>query len=93
MIDSAISPVLQRLVRLVEHLLMRGGTNRPPSLDAQLSDIGLTSIDMVNFMLAVEAEFDILIPQARVTPENFRSLSSVESLLESLGVNSNAPGS
>jgi acyl carrier protein len=39
---------------------------------------------MVNLMLAVEGEFDLNIPQQEITPENFRSVSSIESLLERL---------
>jgi acyl carrier protein len=33
-------------------------------------------------MLAVELEFDIAIPQSEITPENFRSLSSIQALVE-----------
>jgi acyl carrier protein len=32
-------------------------------------------------MLAVELEFDIAIPQSDITPENFHSLASIESLV------------
>jgi len=41
--------------------------------DSSLVDIGLTSMDMVNLMLGVEAEFDAAIAQSEVTPENFQS--------------------
>ena len=46
-----------------------------------LREAGLTSLDMVNLMLAVEAEFDIEIPQADMTPENFRSIETIEALV------------
>jgi acyl carrier protein len=35
-------------------------------------------------MLAVETEFDLTIPQSDITPENFRSVASVEALLARL---------
>jgi acyl carrier protein len=39
---------------------------------------------MVDLMLAVEAEFDIEIPEAEITPANFRSISTISSLMSSL---------
>ena len=39
----------------------------------QLSDLGISSLKMVNLMLAVELEFDIAIAQSDITPENFHS--------------------
>jgi acyl carrier protein len=39
---------------------------------------------MVNLMLAVEAEFDLKIPDADMTLRNFRSISAIEVLVDSL---------
>ncbi|MGP8033435.1 MAG: phosphopantetheine-binding protein, partial [Steroidobacteraceae bacterium] len=47
----------------------------------RLSDLGMSSIKMVNLMLSVEVEFDVTIPQGDITPDNFRSVASVEVLL------------
>ncbi len=44
----------------------------------------MSSIKMVNLMLAVEGEFDLSIPQNDITPENFRSVLSIEALLARL---------
>ena len=44
-------------------------------------DVGLTSMDMVNLMLGVEAEFDFTIPQEQITPENFQSVQTLERLV------------
>jgi acyl carrier protein len=54
----------------------------PFPLDQQLSEMGLSSLKMVNLMLSVEIEFDIMIPQADITPENFHSLASIARLVE-----------
>jgi acyl carrier protein len=35
-------------------------------------------------MLAVEAEFNLTIPQTEITPENFLSISSISALVERL---------
>jgi len=36
---------------------------------------------MVNLMLAVELEFDIAIPQSDITPENFHSVATIQTLV------------
>jgi acyl carrier protein len=50
-------------------------------VDDQLSEAGLSSLDMVNLMLAVEAEFHITIQASDITPANFRSISTIEVLV------------
>ncbi len=47
----------------------------------RLVDVGLTSMDMVNLMLGVEAEFDFTIPQSHITPENFQSVKTLERMI------------
>jgi acyl carrier protein len=81
MLDRPMHAPRDRLVRLVEQLLAGKSLVRPVLPDDGLSEVGLSSIDMVNLMLAVEAEFDIMIPQADITPENFRSVSSIEAMV------------
>ncbi|MBV8565659.1 MAG: acyl carrier protein [Methylobacteriaceae bacterium] len=79
-------PVTQpdRMVKLVEGILTKGSRTRPISVHDQLADVGLTSIDMVSLMLAVEAEFDVSIPPSDITPENFRSIASIGTMLSRL---------
>jgi acyl carrier protein len=74
--------VSQQLIMLVKQVLGPASPVPDPlPLDAQLSDLGISSLKMVNLMLAVELEFDIAIPQADITPENFHSLASIEVLV------------
>jgi len=71
-----------RLVELVKNLLGANATvPNPFPFEQQLSDLGISSLKMVNLMLAVEIEFDIAIPQSDITPENFHSLASIEALV------------
>jgi acyl carrier protein len=51
--------------------------------ESLLVDAGLTSMDMVNLMLGVEAEFDFTIPQSEITPENFQSVKTLKRLIVS----------
>jgi len=41
----------------------------------------VSSLKMVSLMLSVEAEFDLSIPQNDITPENFRSIHSIQALV------------
>jgi acyl carrier protein len=74
----------ERLVGLVRRILGPSAASRPIEIDARLSDLGVSSIKMVNLMLAVEMEFDLTIPQTEITPDNLNSIASVERLLHKL---------
>ena len=52
--------------------------------DADLREAGLTSMATVKLMLAIEAAYDVAIPDAELTPENFRSIAAIAALLERL---------
>ena len=81
MLDTPSDWTRPRLVGLTRQLLEKNSVSRPISVSDVLSEIGLSSIDMVNLMLAVEAEFDIQIPQSELTVDNFRSIESIERLV------------
>ena len=53
-------------------------------LDTDLPAAGLTSMAMVKLMLAVEAAFDVSIPDSDLSPENFRSVRALEALVARL---------
>jgi len=73
--------VRNRIVVLVRAILEQNGMSAEVKPDARLVDAGLTSMDMVNLMLGVEAEFDLMLPQAEITPENFQSVETLERLV------------
>jgi acyl carrier protein len=72
-----------RLLALVGQILDKGDGRSLP-VDGRLAELGMSSIKMVNLMLAIEGEFDLSIPQNDITPDNFRSVASVESMLARL---------
>jgi len=82
--DTAQPAIRDRLLQLVGQILGKAdaASSLPP--EARLSELGMSSIKMVNLMLAVETEFDLTIPQADITPDNFRSVATVEALLARL---------
>ena len=73
-----------RIAVLAGRMLEKRGVAGAVSLEQNLKDAGLTSLDMVNLMLAVEGEFDVFIPQDQMTPENFRSIATIEALVGGL---------
>jgi acyl carrier protein len=73
--------VHSRIIALVEAILAQNALPTELAPDAKLVDAGLTSMDMVNLMLSVEAEFDFTIPQAEITPENFQSVETLRRMV------------
>jgi acyl carrier protein len=73
--------IRDRIVILVRGLLDQNSVSAEVAPEARLVDIGLTSMDMVDLMLGVEAEFDFTIPQDKITPENFLSVATLERMV------------
>jgi acyl carrier protein len=73
--------VRNRIIKLVKGILEQNSLTADVTPQAKLVDVGLTSMDMVNLMLGVEAEFDFTIPQSEITPENFQSVETLERMV------------
>jgi len=73
--------VRHRIIKLVKGILEQNSLTADVTPQAKLVDVGLTSMDMVNLMLGVEAEFDFTIPQSEITPENFQSVETLERMV------------
>ncbi len=77
----AANDIQGRIVALVKSILEQNAITAEVAPGTKLVDAGLTSMDMVNLMLGVEAEFDFMIPQDQITPENFQSVETLERLV------------
>jgi acyl carrier protein len=73
--------VRDRILALVKTILEANSITADVHPKSRLVDAGLTSMDMVNLMLGVEAEFDLTIPQSEITPENFQSVEALERMI------------
>ena len=73
--------VRNRIFKLVKGILEQNSLAADVAPSTKLVDAGLTSMDMVNLMLGVEAEFDFTIPQTEITPENFQSVETLERMV------------
>ena len=69
---------------LVHRILKQQSIDRPVAATDDLREIGLSSLDMVELVLSVESEFNVRIPEAAITPANFRSIASIDALIGSL---------
>src|ERR1700738_1722627 len=60
--------VRDRILALVKEILEANSIAADVHPESRLVDAGLTSMDMVNLMLGVEAEFDLTIPPSEIPP-------------------------
>ena len=90
MTQTISTSVRDRLITMVGRTLANNSINRPFSINDQLVDIGLTSLDMVNLLFEVEAAFDVTIPTNELTTENFETIAVIEELMARLDVSANA---
>ena len=74
----------ERIVGLVERILERPAGGAPLPVTTRLNELGMSSMKMISLMLAIEVEFNLSIPQTEITPENFDSIVSVETLVVKL---------
>ena len=69
---------------VVGRILAARSIAQPVLPHADLREAGLTSLDMVSLVLSVESEFGIKIPEREITPTNFRSIATIETLVARL---------
>lgn len=81
---SPMSSFYERISSVVTKLFERRAISVALQPNSDLRENGLTSLDMVNLVLALESAFDVTIPDNAMVPENFQSLSTIESLLLAL---------
>lgn len=84
MLDCGNSNVSERVNALVRALLAKRSIDRPIGSNDDLGENGLSSLDLVNLMLSVEAEFDLKIPERDMRTANFRSIARIEALVADL---------
>ncbi|HEX8233541.1 MAG TPA: phosphopantetheine-binding protein [Caulobacteraceae bacterium] len=77
-------PAGQRIAALVTTFLAKRRPEVEVGAEQDLRNAGLTSLDLMNLMLAVESEFDVFIPETQMTPDNFRSVRAIEALVTTL---------
>jgi acyl carrier protein len=80
-LDRTHSSAAERIAALVREFLAKRGIAHAIGRDDDLTASGLSSLDMVNLMLAVESEFAIKIPDSDMKPANFRNIARIDALV------------
>jgi acyl carrier protein len=83
-LDCSNETVADRVAALVRKVLERESIDKPVAADDDLRASGLSSLGLVNLMLSVETEFDLKIPERDMTPTNFRSITRIAELVDTL---------
>ena len=78
---NVAAEIRKRILTLVRTSLEKNAILVEISPDSRLADIGLSSVDMVALMLKLEAEFELIIPESEITPENFQSVETIERVI------------
>jgi acyl carrier protein len=68
---------------LQKHLKFANPAENFP-MDAELESLGLDSMSAIDLLLALEESFEIVFPDAMLTPEVFRTARSLEGAVQSL---------
>jgi acyl carrier protein len=86
MADGTTMSARAQITAIVQSILAKRSGLADVAADQNLTDAGLTSLDMVGLMLAIEDEFEIEIPQRRMTPANFRTIAAIETLVSAVAM-------
>lgn len=86
MADGTTIAARVQITAIVQSILAKRSGASFVEADQNLTDAGLTSLDMVGLMLAIEDEFGIEIPQRRMTPANFRTIAAIETLVSAVAM-------
>lgn len=73
-----------RVAKVVQRLLAEQSIERSVRPSDDLREAGLNSLNLVNLVLSVEAEFGLVVPERSITPANFRTVSSISGLVSGL---------
>jgi acyl carrier protein len=84
--EASAADIRSRVLTVIQNILKQNAMVADVQPEMQLVDIGLNSTDMVALMLGVEAEFNMILPQPEITPENFKSVRTLESMIVKLGL-------
>jgi acyl carrier protein len=78
--DASSQSPRDMIAEIVGRILKSKGVSNI-AVDDNLRDAGLSSLELVNVMLAVEDTFDLTFPQEKLVPDNFRSIAAIEALV------------
>lgn len=88
--DALLASVTDRTMSLAKGLFASHGLERDFRPEDGLVEVGLTSLDLVNLMVAIEGEFDLMIPPTFINPQNFHSAAAIARVIIAVKLGSGA---
>ncbi|MBE7186398.1 MAG: hypothetical protein INR68_18560 [Methylobacterium mesophilicum] len=82
--EQASHQLEQRVRTLVRSCSARFEPGDPDHRFDDLAMAGVTSVELVGLMLAIEQEFDVAIPSREINAQNFKGVSSISALIRRL---------
>jgi acyl carrier protein len=90
---EASEGVAERVAALALRAMGKRTVTKPIGRHDDLHAEGLSSLGLVNLMLAVEEEFGVKVPERDMTPTNFRTIARITELVRGLSPQSASPES
>ncbi len=84
MTDTTATTAEQRISAAVTSLLSPRYRNRDLGPADDLRKSGLSSLDLVKLVLKLEQEFQLVIPETVITPQNFSTIAAIDGLISGL---------
>ena len=84
MLDKVENQRLEDITVIVKQVAARHGLRHEIGPTDCLADRGLTSMALVELILALETKFDVTIPQCKLTAANLRSIASLGEIVDRL---------
>ena len=81
MLDRTHDTVRDRLTRIAVSLLDGRLAARPGHISLNLREAGLTSLDMVKFVIRIEDEFGVVFGPDDMDPVHFETLERIEPIV------------
>ncbi len=83
---TPINKITDALLNVLQKHLKFANQAETFPMDAELESLGLDSMSAIDLLLALEETFEIIFPDAMLTPEVFRTLeNAVQSLVKGEG--------
>ena len=84
MTQTSINKITDVLLSILQKHLKFVNPAETFPMDAELESLGLDSMSAIDLLLALEETFEIIFPDAMLTPEVFRTARSLENAIQSL---------
>jgi acyl carrier protein len=76
-----MSPIETRLLILLRPFLRLLPAEQTLAMDAELGKLGLDSLQSIDLLMALEQEFDVVIPDEKITVESFTTPAHLLALI------------